>query len=412
MPLFNFDTAIKTVTTAHAEYTRLTLEIEEKKKALRTLRDNQALVSNKLNQLNRLGDIEALNQAQTELSSIETRLDELGTINDEIQNQLKKLSKIKPSKPEERRQLAAQEIIYPQVKRLAKLLKELQPQLESIHNQRTHLRNVRSSLGQTVYNHMMAITRIETALKKNHPNEINNELIQIIDNSPVAKIFNKSRSYTPWEAQIDHNESQAQKHNLSTEKDLVDKEATRLDNSIKQLEDTIHQNESEEERTLPETKSRLEKERWANDKAIQRLEMCKPNHQGIIAAFDIIPKKEESLTEEDITVYREGLEHKLAVIKNSIKTNQAQLTELWQESYDANTDLIKAVEALQNQYNLCAGSLVALTTCVVVALVLLEVLTLPVAPHVLLISVAAIGLWHYTQETDPEALSNSSPTVP
>ncbi|MDF1683039.1 MAG: hypothetical protein P1U36_00115 [Legionellaceae bacterium] len=410
MPLF--DVAIKAVTTAYAEYTCLTPEITKSREALRTLDKDKDHVSSKLKQLNRLGDIKALNHVQTQLSSIETQLDELVIRNEEIQDQLNKLSKIELSNPEERRQLAAQEIIYPQVKRFAKLLGNLQTVLDTMHNQSPKPNNIPSSSGQTAYMCMMEIIRLETVLTKHHHNEINNDLKQIIDNSPVAKIFKNSRSFTPWQALIDHDQSQAQKHNLSTEKDLADKETTRLGHLIKQLKDTINQNQSEEERTLPETKSRLEQERWTIDKTIQSRERSKQAHQGIIAAFDIIPKKAESLTEKDITAYREDLGHELAVINQSIKINQTQLNKFEQQSSDAYTNTTMAIKALQNQYDLCAGSLIALTTCTVVTLVLLEVFTLTVAPHVLLISVAAVGLWHYNQTTDPEALSNISPTVP
>jgi len=34
---------------------------------------------------------------------------------------------------------------------------------------------------------------------------------------------------------------------------------------------------------------------------------------------------------------------------------------------------------------------------------------MPAAAPVLLVSLAAIGLWHYNQTTDPEAFSNDSP---
>ena len=56
-----------------------------------------------------------------------------------------------------------------------------------------------------------------------------------------------------------------------------------------------------------------------------------------------------------------------------------------------------------------ALTLAAVSTCAVVALVLLEVLTLPVAAPVLLVSIAAIGLWHHNQPSASAVILNSSP---
>lgn len=130
--------------------------------------------------------------------------------------------------------------------------------------------------------------------------------------------------------------------------------------------------------------------------------------EATIREFNALPI-EKPITEDKLTAYRAELQHQMTTIRNKQRTNLENDFTLVVQRVDAQTALTNAVKALQDQYDQSALTLAVLSTCAVVALVLLEVLTLPVAAPVLLVSLAAIGLWHYNQTTDPEALSNNSP---
>jgi len=130
--------------------------------------------------------------------------------------------------------------------------------------------------------------------------------------------------------------------------------------------------------------------------------------EATIGAFNTLPIA-KPITEAMLTADRGDLKHQIDTIKNEKRTNLENDFDLKTQRFVAQKALTDAVKALQDQYNQSALTLAVLCTCAVVALVLLEVLTLPVAAPVLLVSLAAIGLWRYNQTTNPEVLSNDSP---
>ncbi|MDF1683036.1 MAG: hypothetical protein P1U36_00100 [Legionellaceae bacterium] len=416
MPLFNFDTAINAVTTAHDEHTRLNREIKSNKEALLTLRAEKSCVSIKLNQLNRLGGIEAFNTAVAAQLATTEELAALNTQKQDIQEQIDALPKITSSLAE-REQLATQQDILERIESLANSLNGLQTHLNDIGFKKNIFGNRSNPFSpQNAYNAIDAIVKIENVLNQHHSNDISDALSQILSNSPVTRLRAAEGTYyrrlSLKDYSIDETVAEIEKENISQELRLAQAEKNVLTRAIQELKETILQHESDEERTLPQRRNALKQQKNETSDAYSRALTQQSSAEATITSFDKIPKKAESLTEEDIAAYREGLLHQIEEIESDIETKKTQLTNLNKESSEAQTALTDAVTALQNQYNQAALTLAAVSTCTVVALVLLEVLTLPVAAPVLAVSLAAVGLWHYNQTTDPEALSNISPTVP
>tara|TARA_R110002126_G_scaffold291755_1_gene456892 strand:+ start:279 stop:1514 length:1236 start_codon:yes stop_codon:yes gene_type:complete len=409
MPLFNFDDAITAVITAHAKYAQIPHDIEAKNKSLRGFIEDRDLLLDRSARLGACHSITAFNQAITSQKSTQEKLNELEEKKQNIQAKINALPKITSSLTE-REQLEKNQIILEKLNSLSLGLKSLQFYLNDIQLQRTVPNYVGSdSAPQNAYNVMINIVKIEKLLSADYSVNITNELIQILMNSPVAKLLASKNTYqSSLITCIDPAVAEEQKENIRTEHALVDAEKTRLADSISELNQIIYNNESDAERALPEAKEALEQQKIQTSREYSWALNKQSSDEAIITAFNALPI-EEPLTEDKIRDYDAELRRAIATVNDQIIAHENELDHLMFQQAFVQKDLTDAVKALQDQYNQSALTLVALSTCAAVALVLLEVLTLPMAAPVLLVSLAAIGLWHHNQTTDPETLSNTSP---
>jgi hypothetical protein len=408
MPLFNFDDAITAVITAHAKYAQIPHDIEAKNKSLRGFIEDRDLLLDRSARLGACHSITAFNQAITSQKSTQEKLNELEEKKQNIQAKINALPKITSSLTE-REQLEKNQIILEKLNSLSLGLKSLQFYLNNIQLQRIPNYAGSDSAPQNAYNVTTNIVKIEKLLSADYSVNITNELIQILMNSPVAKLLASKNTYqSSLITCIDPAVIEEQKENIRTEHALVDAEKTRLADSISELNQIIYNNESDAERALPEAKEALEQQLIKTSNEYDWVLKQQSSEEAIITAFNALPI-EKPLTEDKLRDYHAELQGAIATVNDQIIAHEKDLDHLMTQQVVAQTALTDSAKALQNQYALSALTLVALSTCAAVALVLLEVLTLPVAAPVLLVSLAAIGLWHHNQTTDPETLSNTSP---
>ena len=117
----------------------------------------------------------------------------------------------------------------------------------------------------------------------------------------------------------------------------------------------------------------------------------------------------ESITQESIDAHIAALEERIVMGRSEIEALEISTSDLNSQLGEKSTQLTKATQVLLTQYNTSAALLSALSIGIVTAGLLFQALTLAVVIPVVVVSLAAIGMWRYKVGTDAGLLNVCHP---